>query len=290
MFNKRTDGSDSAEPAKKGSVKKAAAAKKGAVKKSPVKKSPVKKSPVKKDAAKKSTAKKSAAGPGAKPKPTARPKAKAAAKPKAASGVRRAASGLRSLAEPSTALAVGSKARAAVQLHWSSRGGRAALAMLRALALLLLFLSVLELLRITLVPTPGSVGFVRPNMHPFATIRLYLQDGTIEEQIFQIGGNIALGFILGFLMPQITPYLRGLIRVEIVAVLFISLIEVFQHFFIPGTTLTVDDVILTAGGAALGYVPLGRMFGMRLHPYHLHWWQRILSRRAVRRAGEVVSS
>lgn len=182
--------------------------------------------------------------------------------------------------------AAATKARAAANhLHWRTPGGRAAKAMLRTLALLLLVLSIFELLRITLVPTPGSVTFTHPNMHPFATIRLYLREGTVEEQVFQIGGNIALGFILGFLLPQITPVLRGLIRVEIVTVLFVAGIELIQHFFIPGTTLTIDDVILTAGGAALGYVPLGRMFGMRLHPYHLHWWQQILKRHVSSRRG-----
>ena len=64
--------------------------------------------------------------------------------------------------------------------------------------------------------------------------------GTVEEQIFQIGGNIAIGVAMGFLLPQITPYLRGLIRVEIVTVAFASLVELIQHSFIAGISLTVD--------------------------------------------------
>jgi len=47
----------------------------------------------------------------------------------------------------------------------------------------------------------------------------------------------------------------------------------------------VDDIILAAVGAAVGYVPLGRMFGMRLHPHHLHWWQRLLANGVERRGG-----
>lgn len=176
-------------------------------------------------------------------------------------------------------------ARAGTYLHWRTPAGRAAKAMLRSLALLLLALSVFEILRITLVPTPGSVAYSEANLHPFATIGLYLRDGTIEEQIFQIGGNVAMGLVLGFLLPQITPYLRGLIRVEAVTALLISGIELVQHFFIPGTSINVDDLILAAAGAALGYLPLGRMFGMRLHPHHLHWWQRILARLVSRRRG-----
>jgi glycopeptide antibiotics resistance protein len=172
--------------------------------------------------------------------------------------------------------------------HWRTAPGRAARAVVRSLALLLLVLSVLEMLLITLVPTPGSVTYSHPNMHPFATIRLYLREGTVEEQFLQIGGNIALGFVLGFLLPQITPYLRGLLRVEVVTAVLIAVVELVQHLFISGTTINIDDLILAGAGAAVGYFPLGRMFGMRLHPHHLHWWQRILARLVERRSGRSV--
>lgn len=175
--------------------------------------------------------------------------------------------------------------RSGTSSHWRTPAGRAAKAMLRSLALLLLALGVFEILRITLIPTPGSVAYSGPDLHPFATIRLYLRDGTIEEQAFQIGGNIAMGFLLGFLLPQITPYLRGLIRVEAVTAVLIAGVEAIQHFFIPGTAVNVDDLILAGIGAALGYLPLGRMFGMRLHPHHLHWWQQILAHVVRRRRG-----
>ena len=168
-------------------------------------------------------------------------------------------------------------------LHWRTRGGRAARVMLSSLALLLLILSTLELLRLTFIPTPGSVAFAHTNLHPLATIRLYMRYGTVQEQIFQIGGNLAMGVALGFLLPQITPYLRGLIRIEIVTVVFAALVELVQHYFIAGSSLNADDVLLAAAGAALGYVPLGRMFGMRLYPDHLHWWQRLLARFLGRR-------
>ena len=176
-----------------------------------------------------------------------------------------------------------------VALHWQSRGQRAAKAMLQSLALLLLVLSVLELLRITLVPTPGSVAFSHPNLHPFASVHLYLSEGTVQEQVFQIGGNVALGFLLGFLLPQITPQLRGLIRVEAFTALFVVGIQLVQYYCIPGTPLTIDVLILTAIGAAAGYLPLGRMFGMRLHPNHLHWWQRKLKTSVARRRGKMAA-
>lgn len=175
-----------------------------------------------------------------------------------------------------------------VAKHWETRGGRAARVMLRSLAALLLSLCAIEILRLTLTPSPASVGIAHANVHPLATIRLYLRYGTLREQLLQIGGNIAIGVPMGFLLPQITPRLRGLLRVVLVTSVFITLIELTQWLFVRGRAFDVDDVILAAVGAALGYVPLGRMFGMRLHPYHLHWWQRRLARILPGRTGERV--
>lgn len=155
-------------------------------------------------------------------------------------------------------------------------GGPATVMLLRSLAALLLSLCAVEILRLTLTPSPASVGIAHANLHPFATIRLYLRYGTLRQQILQIGGNIAIGLPLGFLLPQITPRLRGLIRVILVTAVFVTLIELAQWAFVRGRAFDVDDVILAAVGAVIGYVPLGRMFGLRLHPQHLHWWQRLV--------------
>ena len=174
-------------------------------------------------------------------------------------------------------------------MHWRTRGGRAARWMLRSLALLLLSLCTLEILRMTLTPSPDSVHISHLNLRPFASIRLYLRYGTLQQQILQIGGGLAIGAVLGFLLPQITPRLRGLIRVEFVTTVFIVFVELAQHFVLVRRPLDVDDLILAAVGAAIGYVPLGRMFGMRLHPDHLHWWQRALARVADRRKAERAS-
>lgn len=179
-----------------------------------------------------------------------------------------------------------STAKAAAIRHWSSRRGRAAQLMLRGLAALLLSLCAIEILRLTLTPSPASVGIAHANLHPFATIRLYLRHGSLRQQILQIGGNTAIGVPLGFLLPQITPRLRGLLRVLLATCVFIVLIELAQWLFVRGRAFDVDDVICAAAGAALGYLPLGRMFGMRLHPDHLHPWQRLLAgRRAAATSG-----
>ncbi|HEU5333576.1 MAG TPA: VanZ family protein [Actinocrinis sp.] len=163
-----------------------------------------------------------------------------------------------------------------VVVSWKSRRGRAAVLMLRSLALLLFSLCAVEILRLTLAPSPASVGIAHTNLRPGASIRLYLRYGTLREQILQIGGNIAIGVPMGFLLPQITPRLRGLVRVVLTTCVFVGLLEAAQHFFVAGRSFDVDDVILAAAGAVLGYVPLGRMFGLRLHPEHRHWWQRRL--------------
>lgn len=170
-------------------------------------------------------------------------------------------------------------AKAAAIRHWSSRRGHAAQLMVRSLAALLLSLCAIEILRLTLAPSPASVGIAHANLHPFATIRLYLRHGSLHQQILQIGGNVAIGVPLGFLLPQITPRLRGLLRILLVTCVFIVLIELAQWLFVRGRAFDVDDVICAAAGAALGYLPLGRMFGMRLHPDHLHPWQRLLAGR-----------
>lgn len=163
-----------------------------------------------------------------------------------------------------------------VVVSWNGRRGRATVLMLRSLALLLFSLCAVEILRLTLTPSPASVGIAHTNLKPGASIRLYLHYGTLRQQILQLGGNIAIGVPMGFLLPQITPRLRGLIRVVLATVVFIGLLELAQHFFVRGRSFDVDDLILAAAGAVLGYVPLGRMFGLRLHPEHRHWWQRRL--------------
>src|SRR5579872_38682 len=90
-------------------------------------------------------------------------------------------------------------------MHWRTRGGRVARWMLRSLAVLFLALATLEILRMTLVPAPDSVHLSHLNLRPFASIRLYLRYGTLQQQILEIGGGLAIGAVLGFLLPQITP-------------------------------------------------------------------------------------
>lgn len=212
-----------------------------------------------------------------KPSGTAAKKKTAAAKPPVRKTAKATFASAAAKARTTAARAGGNRATAI--RHWSSRRGRAALLLLRTLAALLLSLCAVEIFRLTLTPSPASVGIAHANLHPLATIRLYLRYGSLREQILEIGGNILIGVPMGFLLPQITPRLRGLLRVVLVTCVFITLIELTQWLFVRGRAFDVDDIICAAVGAAIGYLPLGRMFGMRLHPYHLHWWQRQLRRR-----------
>jgi hypothetical protein len=218
-----------------------------------------------------------ASGKGTTAKATAKPSTKPTTKGpgKAPGNASAKTSGKTAEASDNAPMTKGARRTAAIR-QWSTRRGRAAQLLVRSLATLLLSLCAVEILRLTLTPSPLSVGIAHANLHPFATVRLYLRYGSLRQQALQIGGNAAIGVPLGFLLPQITPRLRGLLRVILVTCAFVTLIELAQWMFVRGRAFDVDDIILAALGACVGYVPLGRMFGMRLHPDHLHWWQRLL--------------
>ena len=143
-----------------------------------------------------------------------------------------------------------------------------------AFALLCLATCVAVVLELTLKPSPASVGIAHTNLRPGATIRLYLDQPSVRQAVLQIGGNIAIGIPFGLLLPIIWPRARGLLRVVAITSLVILLVELTQHFFIEGRSFDVDDIILAALGAALGYLPLGRLLSRWAHPRHRHWWQR----------------
>ncbi|QMU77602.1 VanZ family protein [Streptacidiphilus sp. PB12-B1b] len=151
-------------------------------------------------------------------------------------------------------------------------------ALVRALAftfaLLCLATCAAVVLELTLAPSPASVGIAHTNLRPGATIRLYLDQPSVREAVEQIGGNILIGVPFGLLLPVLTPRLRGLLRVVAVTSAVILLVELAQHFFVEGRSFDVDDIILAAFGAAVGYLPLGRLLARWAHPRHRHWWQR----------------
>ena len=155
-----------------------------------------------------------------------------------------------------------------------SLGARLLRAVVGTVALLGLAVCAAVIVKLTLTPSPASVGIAHTNLHPGTSIRLYLNQPSVRQALLQIGGNILIGVPFGLLLPVITPRARGLLRVVLICSFVVLLLEVAQHFFVEGRAFDIDDVILAAVGAVIGYVPLGRKLSLRMHPSHRHWWQR----------------
>jgi glycopeptide antibiotics resistance protein len=109
-------------------------------------------------------------------------------------------------------------------------------------------------------PMPGQV--VTDNLIPLRTVRIYLDNLDSSFWLAQAVGNALLMLPLGLLGPLAFPWLGRWWRVLLVAALFSSCIELTQ-LAIPDRSADVDDVLLNAIGALMGYVLL-RVLG--LHP------------------------
>ena len=155
-----------------------------------------------------------------------------------------------------------------------SLGARLLRAVVGTVALLGLAVCAAVIVKLTLTPSPASVGIAHTNLHPGTSIRLYLNQPSVRQALLQIGGNILIGVPFGLLLPVISPRTRGLLRTVLICSFVVLLLEVAQHFFVEGRAFDIDDVILAAVGAVIGYVPLGRKLSLRMHPEHRHWWQR----------------
>jgi hypothetical protein len=99
-------------------------------------------------------------------------------------------------------------------------------------------------------PLAGQV--VTDNPTPFATIRIYLDNLDSAFWISQAIGNLLLLFPLGLFGPIAVPWLDRWWRVLLVALVLSSCIEAAQ-LWIPDRSADVDDVLLNALGALLGY-------------------------------------
>lgn len=157
-------------------------------------------------------------------------------------------------------------------------GGLSVAALLRALVMLVAFAAMVAfaavLARLTLTPSPASVSISHSNLHPGATLRLYLHQPSVRDAVKQIGGNVALGVPFGVLLPILVPKARGPLRVLLVTGLVMLLVELAQGTLVEGRSFDIDDVILNTTGALLGYLLLGRRISRAVHPPRRHWWQR----------------
>jgi glycopeptide antibiotics resistance protein len=108
-------------------------------------------------------------------------------------------------------------------------------------------------------PLPGQV--VTDNVVPLTTIRIYLANLQSPFWQAQAIGNVLLLLPLGLFGPLVLPWLGRWWRVLLVAALFSTCIELTQ-LVIPDRSADVDDVLLNAIGALLGYLLL-RALGLR---------------------------
>jgi hypothetical protein len=137
------------------------------------------------------------------------------------------------------------------------------LAMLFAFAAMVAFAVVLA--KLTLDPSPASVSIAHTNLHPGATLKLYLDQPAFRDAVKQIGGNILLGVPFGILVPVLAPGARGIVRVLLLTAIVMLLVEMAQGALVTGRAFDVDDVILNTTGALVGWLLLGRRLGRAVH-------------------------
>jgi glycopeptide antibiotics resistance protein len=129
--------------------------------------------------------------------------------------------------------------------------GKAATFML--LALFMIY--IIALFMMTLFKDPNlDLGARRLNLIPFATIAGYLRNvarGNIIVGIPNLLGNLIMFFPLGYLTAVLSPKMRKLSAIFILALVFSAAIESFQFLLACGSA-DVDDVILNTLGAMAG--------------------------------------
>ncbi|MEU5312168.1 VanZ family protein [Streptomyces sp. NPDC021562] len=137
------------------------------------------------------------------------------------------------------------------------------LAMAVAFAAMVAFAVVLA--DLTLDPSPASVSIAHTNLHPGATLKLYLDQPAFRDAVKQIGGNVLLGVPFGILVPVLAPGARGVLRVLLLTAIVMLLVELAQGALVTGRAFDVDDVILNTTGALIGWLLLGRLLGRAVH-------------------------
>ncbi|MEU6196190.1 VanZ family protein [Streptomyces sp. NPDC047061] len=140
---------------------------------------------------------------------------------------------------------------------------------LRLLAMTCAFVAMVAfavvLAQLTLDPSPASVSIAHTNLHPGATLRIYLDQPAFRDAVKQIGGNVLLGVPFGILVPVLAPGARGVLRVLLLTAIVMLLVEMAQGALVAGRAFDVDDVILNTTGALVGWLLLGRRLGRAVH-------------------------
>ncbi|WP_273835845.1 VanZ family protein [Guptibacillus sedimenti] len=125
---------------------------------------------------------------------------------------------------------------------WVKRGGSFAL----GIYLLALFYATLFIYNY--YPYGKSVNLVL-----FDSIKLMWESGSYWLILKNIIGNILLFMPLGFLMPLVSKKGKSFLIIGIIGFLTSTIIELLQYF-VAHRIFDIDDILLNALGALVGYV------------------------------------
>jgi glycopeptide antibiotics resistance protein len=116
---------------------------------------------------------------------------------------------------------------------------------------------------ITLVPIAwlGRPDDYRPQLVPFGGIRVEFQESA-GGKLADLFGNVLLFAPLGFLLPLLVPAIRRWWQVLAVGAGISLLIELYQLIWSLVRKASVDDLLMNALGALLGFAVL-RLIGYR---------------------------
>ena len=113
----------------------------------------------------------------------------------------------------------------------------------------------------TLLPIHWTLGLTkwsgdyRPQLVPFDGILSRFEDSTLET-LAELFGNVLLFAPFGFLLPLLVPAMRRWWRVVAVGAGVSLAIELYQLAWPGVRNASVDDVLLNALGALLGFAAL----------------------------------
>ena len=123
----------------------------------------------------------------------------------------------------------------------------------------LVYVAVLAL--VTLLPISWSLGLsrwpsdYRPQLVPFEGILVELENSPVET-LAELLGNVLLFIPLGFLLPLLVPVMRRWWRVLAVGTGVSLLIELYQLAWPGVRKASVNDLLMNALGAVLGFAAL----------------------------------
>lgn len=121
---------------------------------------------------------------------------------------------------------------------------------------------------LTLLPLPVGAEAIEAarrqatydhNPIPLATLAFQLRDGLTPHEVRQLVGNVLLFFPLGVYAPALWRPMRSVGALVAAAVALSALVELIQlrlatSYGFPVRVADVDDVLLNAAGATLGWL------------------------------------